>query len=37
VAALALLFGLFAVMDGVVQVIIGLQLRSDGQFLSTAS
>ena len=37
VAALALLFGLFAVMDGVAQIIIGTQLRSNGQFLSTAS
>jgi uncharacterized membrane protein HdeD (DUF308 family) len=37
VAALALLFGLFAVMDGVAQVIIGTQLRSNGQFLSAAS
>ena len=37
VATLALLFGLFAVMDGVAQVIIGTQLRSNGQFLSTAT
>jgi uncharacterized membrane protein HdeD (DUF308 family) len=34
VAALALLFGLLAVMDGVAQIIIGTQLRSNGRFLS---
>jgi uncharacterized membrane protein HdeD (DUF308 family) len=37
VSALALLFGLFAVMDGVAQIMIGIQLRTNGQFLRTAS
>jgi uncharacterized membrane protein HdeD (DUF308 family) len=36
-ASIALLFGLFAVMDGVAQIIIGLQIRSGGQLLSSVS
>jgi len=36
-ATLALLFGLFAVMYGVSQVIIGTQVRSKGQFLGATS
>jgi len=37
VPALALLSGLFAVMDGVAQIIIGTRLRSNGQFPRAAS
>jgi uncharacterized membrane protein HdeD (DUF308 family) len=36
-ATLALLFGLFAVMYGVSQIIIGIQVHSTGQLLGTAS